>query len=142
MKRKLPRTKGIYIDRNILESDAFWELTGKSIQIYMVFRMKCVFANKHIGKRKARVIINNGEITYTFAESKNKHGISKSTFLRSRDQLIEVGFIEIAEYGGSHHTNKYKLSDNWRKYPEQTFKRPKSGNLVGMKTRWTSKHNA
>ena len=63
MKRKLPKTKGIYIVRDILESDAYWDLTGAAPQIYMVFRMKCVFADRTIGKRKERIIVNNGEIT-------------------------------------------------------------------------------
>ena len=48
-----------------------------------------------------------------------------------------MGLIEIAEDGGCHHTTKYAISNNWRNYPEQTFERSKSGNLVGVKTRWT-----
>ena len=136
MKRKLPKTKGIYIVRDILESDAYWDLTGAAPQIYMVFRMKCVFADRTIGKRKERIIINNGEITYTFVEAWKNHSIPKSTFLRARDQLIKVGLIEIAEDGGCHHTTKYAISNNWRNYQEQTFERPKSGNLVGMKNRY------
>ena len=136
MKRKLPRTRGIYIERDVLESDSYWDLTGAAPQIYMVFRMKCVMANKAVGKRRILNIINNGEITYTFVEACKNHKIPKSTFLRARDQLIKVGFIEIAEDGGCHHTTKYAISNNWRNYPEQTFERPKSGNLVGIKTRW------
>ena len=136
MKRKLPKTLGTYIKRDILESDAYWDLTGAAPQIYMVFRMKCVFADRTIGKRKERIIVNNGEITYTYLEAQNNHRIPQSTFLRARDQLIKVGLIEIAEDGGCHHTTKYAISNNWRNYPEQTFERPKSGNLVGMKTRW------
>ena len=136
MKRKLPKTKGIYITRDILESAAYWHLTGAAPQVYMVFRMKCVFADRTIGKRKERIIVNNGEITYTFVEAYKNHRIPQSTFLRARDQLIKVGFIEIAEDGGCHHTTKYSISNNWRNYPEQTFERPKSGNLVGLKTRW------
>ena len=136
MKRKLPKTKGIYIKRDILESDAYWDLTGAAPQVYMVFRMKCVFADRTIGKRKERIIVNNGEITYTYLEALNNHWIPKSNFLRARDQLIKVGLIEIADDGGCHHTTKYAISNNWRNYPEQTFERSKSGNLVGTKTRW------
>ncbi len=136
MKRKLPKTKGIYITRDILESDAYWDLSGVAPQVYMVFRMKCVFADRTIGKRKERIIVNNGEITYTYLEALNNHWIPKSNFLRARDQLIKVGLIEIAEDGGCHHTTKYAISNNWRNYPEQTFERSKSGNLVGIKTRW------
>ena len=47
-----------------------------------------------------------------------------------------MGFIEIAEDGGCHHTTKYSISNNWRNYPEKTFERTKSGNLVGVNTRF------
>ena len=136
MKRKLPKTRGIFIERDILESDAFWDITSVGTQVYMVFLMKRVLSDKSFGKDKARIVANNGEITYTFVEARKNHKIPKSTFLRARDQLIKVGLIEIAEDGGSHHTTKYAISNNWRNYPEQTFERPKSGNLVGIKTRW------
>ena len=137
MKRKLPKTKGIYIERDILESDACWDLTGAAPQVYMVFLMKRILSDKAFGKDKARIVANNGEITYTYLEAQNNHRIPKSNFLRARDQLIKVGLIEIAEDGGCHHTTKYSISNNWRNYPEQTFERSKSGNLVGIKTRWT-----
>ena len=136
MKRKLPKTKGIYIERDILESDAYWHLTGSAPQVYMVFLMKRILSDKAFGKDKARIVANNGEITYTYLEAQNNHRIPKSNFLRARDQLIKVGLIEIAEDGGCHHTTKYAISNNWMNYPEQTFERPKSGNLVGVKTRW------
>ena len=136
MKRKLPKTKGIYIERDILESDAYWDLTGIAAQVYMVFLMKRILSDKPFGKNKVRLIANNGEITYTFKEACKNHRIPKSNFLRARDQLIRAGLIEIAEDGGCHHTTKYTISNNWRNYPEQTFERPKSGNLVGIKTRW------
>ena len=137
MKRKLPKTRGIFIERDILESDAYWHLTGAAPQVYMVFLMKRELSDKGFGKDKARIVVNNGEITYTYLEALNNHWIPKSNFLRARDQLIKVGLIEIAEDGGCHHTTKYAISNNWRNYPEQTFERSKSGNLVGTKTRWT-----
>ena len=136
MKRKLPKTRGIFIEREILESDAYWHLTGAAPQVYMVFLMKRELSDKGFGKDKARIVVNNGEITYTYLEALNNHWIPKSNFLRARDQLIKVGLIEIAEDGGCHHTTKYSISNNWRNYPEQTFERSKSGNLVGVKTRW------
>ena len=142
MKRKVPKAKLTCIDLEIIQSPAFWDLKGIAIKVYIVFLMKRVFPSRKKYRGKYYGFVNNGEITYTFAEAKNNHGISKSTFLRARDELIRVGLIEIEEYGGNHHTNKYTLSDNWRKYPEETFERPKSGNLVGIKTRWTSKHDA
>tara|TARA_B100001250_G_scaffold79095_1_gene64973 strand:- start:1394 stop:1822 length:429 start_codon:yes stop_codon:yes gene_type:complete len=141
MKRKLPKSRGIYLEREILASDAFWDLTNTAKNIYLIFLMKRVLTDKSFGKDNARIIANNGEITFTFIEAEKNYNIKKNTFLRARDLLIEIGFIEITELGGCHHRNKYKISSNWKKYPTETFKRPKSGNLVGKKTRWTSKKN-
>ena len=136
MRRKLPNTRGVYIEQDIINSDAFWDLTGIATQVYMVFLLKRRLSDKGFGKDKARIVANNGKITYTFVEACKNHKIPKSTFLRARDQLIKVGLIEIVEDGGCHHTTKYSISNNWRNYPEQTFERSKSGNLVGVKTRW------
>lgn len=136
MKRKFPSTRGVYLT-DILKSEAFWDLTATAIKVFMVFRMKCRITKNSAGKREIDNIANNGEIIFTFLEAWNNYGIDKSTFLRAIDKLIEVGLIEISEHGGQHHTNKYAISNNWMKYPEQKFTRPKSANLVGKKTRWT-----
>ena len=137
MERTLPRSKGVYLEKDIITSEAFWALGSTALKVYMVFLMKRVFREVKVGRRKTWAVGNNGEITYTFAEAKKNHGIPKSSFLRARNRLIEVGFIEIAEPGGTHHTTKYSISQNWRKYPGESFARPKSANLVGKKTRWT-----
>ena len=136
MKRKLPKTRGIFIERDILESDAFWDLNGTAIKVFMVFRLKCKISNNSYGKRDLKRIVNNGELVFTFQEAKKKYRIPKSTFLRARDQLIKLGFIAITDEGGCHHTTKYSISNNWKKYPNKTFERAKSGNLVGIRTRW------
>ena len=139
MRRNLPRSKGVYLQRDILESEAFWKLSGTATKVFMVFRMKCVFKKVNLGKREILTIVNNGDIQFTYKEALVKYGISKTTFLNSRDKLIEVGLIEIAENGGEHHPSKYAISENWRKYPEETFTRPKSANLVGRDTQWKTK---
>ena len=139
MRRNLPRSKGVYLQRDILESEAFWKLSGTAIKVFMVFRLKCVFKKVNVGKREILTIINNGEIQFTYIEAMKNYGISKSTFQRARDLLIEVGLIEITENGGEHHPSKYAISENWRKYPDESFERPKSANLVGRDTQWKTK---
>lgn len=136
MRRNLPRSKGVYLQRDILESQAFWKLTATAIKVFLIFRMKCVIKNNSVGKHNLKTIVNNGDIQFTFKEAEVKYDILKSSFLRARDLLIEVGLIEITENGGEHHPNKYAISENWRKYPEQSFKRPKSANLVGRDTQY------
>ena len=139
MRRNLPRSKGVYLQRDILESEAFWKLSGTAIKVFMVFRLKCVFKKVNVGKREILTIINNGEIQFTYIEANKNYGISKTTFRNVRDKLIEVGFIEIKQEGGCHLPTLYSISDNWRKYPEETFTRPKSANLVGRDTQWKTK---
>ena len=139
MRRNLPRSKGVYLQRDILESQALWKLTATAIKVFMVFRMKCVIKNNSLGKHNVKTIANNGEIQFTYIEAMKNYGISKSTFQRARDLLIEVGLIEITENGGEHHPSKYAISENWRNYPDESFERPKSANLVGRDTQWKTK---
>ena len=136
MDRQLPRSNGIYKTRDLISSKAYWKLTGTSIRVFEIFLLKRKMKKTTIGKHELNNIVNNGQITFTYLEAEEKYGISKSTFMRARDQLIEVGFIEITEHGGEHQPTRYAISNNWMKYPEESFKRPKSGNLVGQNTRW------
>ena len=92
MRRKLPKSKGVYLQHDILESQAFWNLSGIAIKVFMVFRMKCVMKKVNTGKRDGVFILNNGEIQFTYIEAKRNYGISKSTFQRAISLLIEVGF--------------------------------------------------
>ena len=139
MNRRFPKTSGIYLKRDMITSKAYWALGGTAIKVLTVFLMKRVLGKMRVRSGTSWVITNNGKITYTFIEAEKNHGIPKSTFLRARDKLIEVGFIEIAEDGGTHYTTKYSISENWRKYPGESFARPKSGNLVGRKNRFKQK---
>ena len=139
MIRNLPNSKGTYLEKDLLQSEAFWDLTATAIKVFVVFRFKCVIKTIKTHKRNAHVILNNGEIQFTYIEAKRKYDISKSSFQRAVSLLIEVGIIEVAEYGGEHRPNLYSISENWRMYPEQNFKRRKSANLVGKNTRWKSK---
>ena len=136
MDRQLPRSNGIYLERDLISSVAFWALNGAAMKVLMIFFLKRRINKKQNAKNEIKNIENNGEIIFTYLEAQKKYGICKSTFLRARDRLIEVGFIEISDHGGEHHPTKYSISTNWRQYPDQVFTRPKSGNLVGQSTRW------
>ena len=140
MSKQLPKSDGIYKRRDLMSSDAYWELTGTAYRVLEIFLLKRIIKRTEIGKHELKNIANNGQIIFTYIEAKEKYGISKSTFMRARDQLIEVGFIEISEHGGEHQPTRYAISNNWMKYPEESFKRPQSGNLVGIKTRWKKRH--
>ena len=136
MSKQLPRSDGIYKKRDLISSKAYWTLTGTATRVFEIFLLKRQIKKSVIGKHELRNIVNNGQIIFTYIEAEEKYGIPKSTFMRARDQLIEVGFIEITEHGGEHQPTRYAISNNWMKYPKESFKRPKSGNLVGQNTRW------
>ena len=136
MKRRLPKSNGVYIEKHLLQSDAFWDLTSSALKVFMVFMLKRKLGKNKSSKNGSYNIVNNGNIQFTYIEAEDKCKIPKSTFLRAIDKLIELGFIEITEHGGEHHPNKYFISNNWMNYPDKTFKRKKSNNLVGKKTRW------
>ena len=138
-KYNLPKSKGVYIEREIFESHAFWELNDTAFKVMIIFYLKRQRTKRKSNKRDTYVTANNGQIQFTYKEAENKYDIPKSSFLRARDLLIKVGFIEIAETGGYHHPNLYTISNNWMNYPQQNFKRSKSANLVGKDTRWKKK---
>ena len=71
--------------------------------------------------------VNNGEIVFTYAEAKNRYGIPYSTFRDAIYELIEKGFIDIAESGAGMYrsANLYSISDRWKLYGTDDYKQPK-----------------
>jgi len=66
---------------------------------------------------------NNGEIIFPYAEADEKFKICRSTFCRSIDQLVKLGFIDIAHHGGGmmKDSSKYGISERWRDYNKEDF---------------------
>lgn len=138
MPKKLPNTAGIYFERELLCSDAYWNLTGTEIRILNIFHMKC----RKVGKSEAKkthvplgTIKNNGQIVFTYKEA-GIYGISKAKFTRAIDKLIEIGFLVIAINGRQGVSTKYSISDRWKKYGTPYFiekKRAKRSNYKPMR---------
>ena len=110
----------IVIERELLKSEAFRELPGASQTVYWDFRMKCRVKNMQVkkGRKKERVILNNGELEYCYSEAE-KRGISRPRFMRAIDALVKRGFIDIAHSGsGGKKGDKslYAISDRWKKF--------------------------
>jgi hypothetical protein len=123
----------MFVSRSLVQSKAFWALRGSSIKVLFVFLSKCVqksVQSRPMRREKEWVITNNGEIQFTYIEAKEKWGITNQTFAASIDQLVEVGFIDIAKSGSGLHKDVtlYAISDRWRKYGTDEFvylQRPK-----------------
>ena len=109
----------IVIERALLKSEAFRGLSGKAKTVYFDFRMKCKIG----GPKDRRVIINNGELEYTYSEAEKK-GIIRSSFMSAIDSLVERGLMDITHSGaGGRKGDKslYAISDRWRKWGTEDF---------------------
>ena len=90
--------------------------------------------------RKGKFYIeNNGKIQFTYQEAEKKHNISRSAFRSAIDQLVNVGFIDIAQPGSGLHRDVtlYGISERWRQYGTKDFvemKRPKRKQRYGFTT--------
>lgn len=122
----------IVIERELLKSEAFRDLSGAAKTVYLDFRMKCRVKSMKFkgGRKKERVILNNGEIEYCYSEAEKK-GITRPRFMRSIDTLVERGLLDIAHSGsGGRKGDKslYAISDRWQRFGTGNFvpgQRPK-----------------
>ena len=112
--------KPMFIDRRMHRSPAFRKMTKSSIFILLEF-----YSRRQVAKipRRGWQIRNNGEIVFTYDEAKSKFRIARSTFRSSIDQLVELGFIDIAHHGGGmmKDCSKYGISERWRDYGKEEF---------------------
>lgn len=82
-------------------------------------------------------VSNNGAIVFTYAEAERKFGLTRARFSRALNQLIELGFINIAHHGGGlmGDCTLYSISDRWRHYGTDQFvfkSRPKDTRKLGF----------
>jgi len=115
----------IYIEKDILNSKAFGSLRkGSSVIVYFDFLMKRIITRGTAKRGKNRwVIVNNGEIEYTYSEARKKRGFTKPRFRDAIKELVEKGLIDITHAGGGYDGDKslYAISDRWRKYGTPEF---------------------
>ena len=102
-------------------SPAFRKLTASSILVLLEFLSRRQMVK--IGRRDRWVTKNNGEIVLTYTEITAKFRIARSTFRNSIDQLVKLGFIDIAHHGGGmmKDSSQYGISERWRDYGKEEF---------------------
>ena len=77
----------MYIDRALLRSEAFRSLRGVAMLVYLDFLSKRrVQAMKGKAQKDRWIIINNGQIEYTYSEA-GKKGITRPRFMRAIDAV-------------------------------------------------------
>ena len=111
----------MFVSKKIHRSRAFRELTAKAILVLFEFLYRRQMVE--VGPRKNWIIKNNGEIVLTYAEITKRFGIARSTFRNSIDQLVKLGFIDIAHQGGGmmKDSSKYGISERWKNYGKEEF---------------------
>ena len=111
----------MFVPRRMHRSPAFKKLTAKSILVLFEFLSRRQVVK--LGRRNRWITKNNGEIVLTYAETTKKFGIARSTFRNSIDQLVKLGFIDIAHHGGGmmKDSSKYGISERWREYGKEEF---------------------
>ena len=137
---------GFYYQNEVWFSKAYQSLTPTSRELLHCFLTELRWTRK--GKKKTYT--NNRDISFTESEFKGMYGCCSSTYLKARNQLIEVGFIRQISRGGMCRGDRatYKIlvstmlpvnQERWRNYPEENWKheipKPKK-QMIGVKTQW------
>lgn len=141
---KIPYNSGFYYNTPFYYSIAYQSLTKASRDL-----LHCFLSERRYN-RKTKETTNNGSISFTQKQFIEIFKYSKSTYLNSRNQLIELGFIRQTYRGGDHRGDmaKYEIlcfpdvnitKERWRAYPEKDWKSeiPKSRNQqIGKAFQW------
>jgi len=113
----------IVVDKKLLNSKAFKSIKRpNSFFVYFCFLMKRkVKKNK---RTKHYIILNNGELVFTYQEAQKRLEISTGTFRNCIDELLSLGLIDITHHGSGGHNGDnslYAISDRWEKYGTDYF---------------------
>lgn len=119
---------GVYLENDLLTGQAARAIkSAHSFRVLLEFyrRRKIHKPKNRQGKRAGAVITNNGEIELTYRDAMRRLDISQATFSRCLTELITLGFLDIAELSCGLHRQptKYAISDRWRRYGGDDFKR-------------------
>lgn len=123
---KTPDKSGVYLEADIINSPAFRELNGSEIKVLLRFYQRRKMEKRKDARRGDSWVNVNGEIDFSFIAAE-KLGFPRSTFMRCRDKLVDVGFIDITETGAGlwKSLNLYGFSDRWKAYGTPKFKEVK-----------------
>ena len=150
---KVKLRKGCFYNNEVWFSPAYQRLTLGARDL-----LQCLYTEIKKSKIKTKkatkkewVFMNNAELSFTEKEYKELTGKCSATYLKSRNQLIEVGFIEQTHRGGTCRGDRAMYSvffgdktmpiskQRWRRYPQENWadEIPKAKKqLVGVNTQF------
>jgi hypothetical protein len=126
---KYRSSTGVFFEKKLLRSKAYRSLRKPTSYFVLgIFMIKRRMINVGRKGKECWVIDNNGEIVFTYEEAKQRYGISYSSFGSAIRELIEKGFLDIAETGMGVHKvkNLYSLGDRWKLYGTPQYEKPKT----------------
>lgn len=123
----------IVLEQRMVKSKSWLSLGATAKDVFLLLRCKCRVGRTpgKPGKRsRERIVVNDGEITFTYREAKERYEISESRFRRAIDELLAKGFIRVTKTGMGLFkcTTFYGLSEGWRTWQPgdpDTGERPK-----------------
>lgn len=125
---KYRSSTGVFFEKKLLRSKAYRSLRKPTsyfvLGIFLTKRKMIQVGRK--GKEQW-AIDNNGEITFSYKEAKQRYGISYSAFRNAIDELRKKGFLDVVVSGAGVHKvkNLYSLSDRWKLYGTPQYEKPK-----------------
>ena len=129
--------------------DAYQSLSKSARNLFHCLRNELRWTKEKY--KKKRVYTNNGDVSCTIVQFREKFGVTSETYIKARNQLIKVGLIKQTYRGGNGKGDmaKYKIlaltnlpwdEECWRDYPDKNWDHeiPKAKkSLVGVSTRFT-----
>lgn len=114
------------LEANLIASNALLDLSGKAALLVLIrFHQK---AHRRKTKRSKQPIqkyeiTNNGEIVFTYAEAQELGIKSSRTFWKVCRELVEKGFVDLAEYPIwlEKEPAKWAISTRWKWYGTERF---------------------
>ncbi len=130
--------KGTYVEKALIKSDAFAQLTGAAPRLLLLFLLRRKMGRTGRKGHERWICQNNGQIVFSWSEAKKRYGLSLARFGRALDQLVKYGFIDIEHAGGGCEgdASLYAISDRWRDYGTGKFikkTRPKDKRQIGWR---------
>lgn len=120
--KKHKASKPIFVDRLVLQSEAYWDLSKHGIRVlFRFYEKRKVSPHKDSKGNTYYQIINNGDLVFTYDEAE-RWGIDRKQFSKAIDDLVAKGFLEITHQGaGQGDSSTYKLTQRWQAYGTKNF---------------------
>jgi hypothetical protein len=120
--KKFRLKRDIYVPWELLESPAFWKLSGTAVRVLLRFMQKRIWAERKRRRKGRRPDFVNGGIAFTYTEA-TAFGISESNFLDVVKKLVRLGFVDVEHQGGGlqRDYSRYAISERWRDYGTEKF---------------------